>query len=335
MKCKFIVISVLSFIILLACSDDDCDSLSGKWSRVGDIYVSADVDNEYHNEGVTFKIGESVFWCVGDLLYRVSGESNISNALDKFPGTARKGAVAFVIGEKAYVGLGYSEEEGERVYHDDFWVFNGKTYKWEIEPLLYQFPGGARGNAVAFTLEGRGYVGTGQYAGETLRDFYTFDPETGWHEFESLKHSFYGGVAFVAGGCAYVCTGGKDLDVLSSKTYDLFVGMYKLTLATGKWETLDRIDGEGGMFDGTRIHASCFVLKHGGREYAYVVSGLNQYGMAIANCMRYDPRKDKWQEVAYLPEPTVGGSAFSIDGKGYVMVDQRRGFNNTLWEFQP
>ena len=64
MKCKFIVISVLSFIILLACSDDDCDSLSGKWSRVGDIYVSADVDNEYHNEGVTFKIGESVFWCV-------------------------------------------------------------------------------------------------------------------------------------------------------------------------------------------------------------------------------------------------------------------------------
>lgn len=104
-----------------------------------DIYVSADVDNEYHNEGVTFKIGESVFWCVGDLLYRVSGESNISNALDKFPGTARKGAVAFVIGEKAYVGLGYSEEEGERVYHDDFWVFNGKTYKWEIEPLLYQF----------------------------------------------------------------------------------------------------------------------------------------------------------------------------------------------------
>ena len=51
--------------------------------------------------------------------------------------------------------------------------------------------------------------------------------------------------------------------------------------------------------------------------------------------MEYNPRKEKWQEVAFLPEPTVEGVGFTLDGKeGFVTVDRDLGVDNTLWKFR-
>lgn len=94
-------------------------------------------------------------------------------------------------------------------------------------------------------------------------------------------------------------------------------------------------DGLEGTLDIRRIYASCFVLNRGGKDYAYIVSGVNKYNRPIASCMEYNPRKEKWQEVAFLPEPTVEGVGFTLDGKeGFVTVDRDLGVDNTLWKFR-
>lgn len=334
MRSEFLIVFICFVITLLSCDDGDCDHLTGKWNKVGKAYINGGIDNQYHNEGVLFEVNGNVFWLVGDILCYVRGVDDHIR-VDKFPGAARKGAVAFVIGMKAYVGLGYSEEEGVKIYHDDFWVFDGDTYKWEFEPLSFQFPGKARGDAVAFCLNEKGYVGTGENDGEVLGDFYTFEPQSGWKPFKNLRHQFYGAVAFVADGNAYVCTGGREEQALRDSTYDLFVGLYRLSPNTMDWETLEVMNGDWGSLDGRRINASCFVIKQDGKDYAYIVSGLNQYGTPVASCIEYNPRKDQWREVACIPETTVGGVAFTVGEKGYVLVDQERGRSNTVWEFQP
>ena len=324
-------------IMQVACDNDDVETtLPGRWNKEGEIQMGRN-SSMYKNEGVSFKIGNEVFIGVGDWFLCMTMEPDEMKLVDKFPGIARKGAVAFVIGNKAYVGLGYSEEGDEKTYYDDFWVYDGENHRWESEPLAFPFPGNVRGNAVAFCLEGTAYVGTGEYNGNALKDFYSFEPARGWKEFTNLKHAFCGAVAFVADGCAYVCTGGESIPQSPGYdiNYSLFMGMYKLSPDSSEWETLGPFDGKEGALDIRRIYTSCFVLNRGGKDYAYIVSGLNEYDKTISSCMEYNPRKERWQEVAYLPEPTARGVAFTFDGKkGFVTVDRERGEVNWLWKFE-
>ena len=342
MKCKFVIGFLFLIASLFSCSDNDVETtLAGEWRNEGESVFLGNVLPEYLeyiNDGVSFKIGGEVYVGVGNMFSRVdNGEGDFH--VDRFPGAARKGAVAFVIGTKAYVGLGYSSAGGKEVYYDDFWVYDGEKRCWEPELLSFPFPGGARSNAVAFCLGNTAYVGTGRYERESLSDFYTFEPEKGWKKFTSIaeRHVVYGAVAFVADGCAYMCTGGRLLEPLEGDkmNYYLFVGMLKLSPGSDQWEPLGPVDGEEGMSDIRRIHASCFVLNRGGKDYAYIVSGANKYNRPLASVMEFNPRKEKWQEVAYLPEPTVKGVGFTLDGKeGFVTVDRDLGKYWTLWKFK-
>ena len=339
MKYKFVIGFLFLIMVQLSCSDDKIiTKRSGEWCKDEYVLLGNTLPDylEYINEGVSFTIGNEVYVGVGKMFSRVdNGEGPFT--VDKFPGEARKGAVAFVIGTKAYVGLGYSSVEGEEVYYDDFWVYDGEKRCWEPEPLV--FPGGARSNAVAFCLGNTAYVGTGRYGTKSMSDFYTFEPQKGWKKFTSFadRHAVYGAVAFVADGCAYVCTGGNSVEIKVGNytDYDLFIDMLKLSPGSEQWEPLGPFDGKEGMLDIRRNYASCFVLNRGGKDYAYIVSGVNEYNRPLASCMEFNPRKEKWQEVAYLPEPTVKGVGFTLDGKeGFVTVDRGLGVCWTLWKFR-
>lgn len=95
-----------------------------------------------------------------------------------FPGKPRIGAVAFTIKDKAYIGLGKSITD-EKEYYKDFWVYDATSNSWDS--LTFEFPGDAVVDAVAFSLNGMGYVGTGLKAnGLYSGEFYQFDPQYGW-----------------------------------------------------------------------------------------------------------------------------------------------------------
>ncbi|WP_251620123.1 Kelch repeat-containing protein [Odoribacter lunatus] len=103
---------------------------------------------------------------------------------ESFGGVGRVGAVSFVLGDRAYIGTGVSEQAREL---NDFYscVANSdRELKWASAPT---FPGRPRLGAVAFSTGKKAYVGLGYAAGyntnamgqeEFFDDFYRFDGTT-------------------------------------------------------------------------------------------------------------------------------------------------------------
>lgn len=83
-----------------------------------------------------------------------------------FPGTARRGAVAFVIDNIAYIGTG----EDASGMQNDFYKYDPATNTWGA---IADFGGTARRYAVGFAMGGQGYVGTGD-DGTMRNDFWQY-----------------------------------------------------------------------------------------------------------------------------------------------------------------
>jgi hypothetical protein len=85
-----------------------------------------------------------------------------------FPGPPRVLAISFVIGDVAYYGTGSLSG----ISYNDIWKYNSLTDSWTF---VINMPG-LRNSSVAFSLNGKGYVGYGLNMYSTLYDFYEFDP---------------------------------------------------------------------------------------------------------------------------------------------------------------
>ncbi len=86
----------------------------------------------------------------------------------------RIGAKAFSIGGKGYAGTGTSDSSGFSILKKDFWEYDPATDNWVRKADL---PGGERTGAIAFSIEHRGFIGTGyNYTNGYLRDFWEYNP---------------------------------------------------------------------------------------------------------------------------------------------------------------
>jgi N-acetylneuraminic acid mutarotase len=108
---------------------------------------------------------------------------------------------AFVVGSKAYVGMGVDQN----IFKKDFYCYNPGSNQWT--PIA-AFPGYERGAASTFTLEDRGFVCLGNNGG-LLGDLIEYNPKTdSW-----TLRAAYGGserksaIAFTIGEKAFVGTG--------------------------------------------------------------------------------------------------------------------------------
>ena len=222
--------------------------------------------------------------------------SGISNP----PFAPRKGMVSFVIGDKAYVGLGVDENGLNK---NDFYSFSPSS-GWSA---LGSFIGGARAYAVGFSINGKGYVGTGRRVGNDINpdiyydDFFEYDPNASSNKWREME-SFPGGERFWAAGFAidslgYITTG-----------QDEFANRYKDLWAydpeTDTWDDMADFPGD------ERILAAGMVI----RGKAYVGSGVGG-----TDFWEYDPAINFWAEKANLPGgPRQGQVAFAIGNKGYI-----------------
>lgn len=110
-----------------------------------------------------------------------SNPGGLWTELPPMEGVPRYGAVAFVIGNKAYVGL------GENPYGElaDFWEFDPSKPNdpWR---QVTSFPGKPRGRAAAFAINGLGYIvggdgrnlGNNAFVPRTDSDVWVYYPET-------------------------------------------------------------------------------------------------------------------------------------------------------------
>lgn len=253
-----------------------------------------------------------------------SDDDPVGNWVKKsdFEGLPRGSAVSFVIGDNAYLGLGYNDDD-DNEYLNDFWKYNPAIDRWD---RIADFPGGGRIAAVAFSINGKGYVGTGYDGNNKLKDLWEYDPETNtWTQ----KDDFVGGarykaVGFSLGSYGYIGTGYGDDSVDKIDFYK-----FDPTAAAGsQWEKVQSIGGS------KRRGATAFTYN----GKAYVCTGINN-GVFLTDMWEYDPTADSWTKKTALDDDdswTIlrqNASSFVIDGKAYVFLGEKTGSLSDVWEY--
>lgn len=369
---SLLVLAILGFAFV-ACDDDD---------HLGDWEKAPEFSGRMRNQAVSFTIGDNVYVGLGfgvDLAeYRDFKRFNKTagtwyDVATEFPGAmvngaqtewGRHGAVSFTaeVGGKtyAYVGLGYiapnntidGNNPRPRTYLKDFYRFDPDTETWT---RVADFPGSARRDAVAFSLDNYGYVGTGRADNaELFKDFYRFDPTTGtWSgDLGFLGDQRYGGSAFVVDGAAYVCLGRNGSSYVRDVIKCIPSGNGDIT-----WQKMESsLTNRPGVkqdkdYDRIpRAFAVTFVSNKGkdGQEYAYVATGE---GLSSRTVWQYNHKRDQWHQMEDLASSAVavvGAVSFTVDGYGYyttgatgidpagaTSATSATYFSNASWRFIP
>ncbi len=249
-----------------------------------------------------------------------------------FEGEPRSGAVNFTIGDDAYIGTGYrkirnyDETEDEHCLKS-FYKYNLKNGWMKIA----DFPGKARHEAVAFSINGKGYVGTGiDIDGNRLKDFYEYDPETNtWKEApEFIGSARQGAVAFSINNIGYVGTG---YGFLEDEDKNYLRDFYKYE--NGKWESI-------GVYPGSKVANSITSVIN---NKAYLISGERN----AFNIWEFDPalstnKNHGWSKKNRLTSDNKlefvnrkNAVAFTLNNKGYVATGHYASYNRTVWEYEP
>ncbi len=243
-----------------------------------------------------------------------------------YKGADRGGAVSFTIGNDVYVGLGYAEGE----YFSSFYKYNADNNGWTLAtPFPTEDGAISRREAVAFSINGKGYVGLGvDENNDNLKDFWEFDPVAKtWIElvgdkaFPGTKRQ--GAVAFAFdNNIAYVGTGNGSLD---GDDHNNLSDFYKF-------------DGnvwlENETYGGSKTSdATTFVIGN----KAYLISGRNN----LDNVWEFDSETEDWTQKKDVDKDEhseevqrVNAITFTISGKGYITSGDSQN-SREVWEYDP
>ncbi|EAY27512.1 Kelch repeat-containing protein [Microscilla marina] len=242
-----------------------------------------------------------------------------ANQLAFVGGDTRYGASGFAIGTKIYMGLGFRGQ-------DDFWEYDTQTNAWK---QLANFPGGKRGFAVSFVIDGKGYMGTGRLYNTSAntstwyKDFWQYDPATDqW----TKKADFAGSarteaVGFAINGKGYIGTG---LDERGNQN-----DMWEYNPTIDRWTQMADLTDDN-FFGLSRKQAVCFVINN----KAYIGTGNTDR----KDFWEFTPTAtDQWRKVADFGGVGRGSAlAFTISGKGYVGTGYTEsGYKNDMWQYDP
>ncbi len=322
------MVAMLLVSVLLACTPDDSSSDDdGNWVKLSDY------EGDTRTGAVSFVIDGFAYVGLGsdgeDYLldfWRYDASRNFWEEVAPFPGVGRISAVAFSANGSGFVGTGFNDDlEIEEL--GDFWEYDPASNTWqEIAP----FAGTARYSAVAFTLNGLGYVGTG-YDGSYLKDFWRYDPgQNSWTQSLSLFGSKReSAIAFEYDGMGFVGTGINNNQFL----YDFWA--FDPELDT--WIDFSIEDDDNDYFDEfieamERYDAVAFVMD----ELAYIATG--QSNAYLSTVISFDPTTNRWDEdfTLFEGQPRGGAVSFVIDGQGYITTGRSAtSRHDDIWAWRP
>ncbi|MDM8159438.1 hypothetical protein QUH73_06420 [Labilibaculum sp. K2S] len=324
MKLRLLFAFFALSLFITSCGSSD--NLDGNWIK------SSTFPGIERSGAVSFVIDDAVYVGTGfngkDALtsfYKYTITRDWEKIAD-FPGTARLKAVAFTANSKGYVGTGVDDEDNRL---SDFYEYtpavdaDGKEIgTWTL--VAGEFPGSKRQDAVAFSINNIGYVGTGYgfLEGEDrslLKDFYKFENGV-WSKINFNGEKCRNTTSFVIGGKAYIISGeGSANDVWE---FDPAVGFTakKSLNKDNKWEDVQRSE------------AVSFVINNKG----YVATGKT--GSYTNEVWEYNPTIDDWSEktsLEYEVGVREGAVGFSLNNKGFIATGYGNGYLSNMWEFNP
>lgn len=275
-------------------------------------------DVAYVGAGITNTGNSTVAKRVGDF-WSYDPKDNNWDAVTSLPAGAERGyGVGFSVGTKGYVGLGTSDGVTPL---NDFYEYDTATKVWR---KVADFPGSARWGAVAFTVNGKGYVGCGTDGSNEYNDFYQYTPDasgTGlgaWTKVSSINTKRQFPFVFVINNIAYVGGGFQNSSVDRS--------FYKFDATTNTWtrlislnpdndpeESTDIKNNDDYNYNITRKAAAAFAFN----GYGYVSTGNN--GAALNTTWQYDPSRDIWVQVdTFQGTSRENAIGFAIGNYGYI-----------------
>ena len=202
-------------------------------------------------------------------------------------GIGRASAVSFVVGEKAFIGLG--RKASKKTALKDFWEFNSSTNVWTQK---MEFPGKARVNAIAEVVRGNAFVGLGydsnfsayQEGGAQLKDFWSYNPLTDiWTQKASLPSEYTTAcVSFVVGSDIYIGFGFNGWGFKNE--------MWKYDTITDSWLQLknSKLDSRTGS-----------VVCTNGKQF-FIGTGYNTTN--LNDWWSYSPDTDSWKRIRNFPD---------------------------------
>lgn len=189
-----------------------------------------------------------------------------------FIGEARRQAVAFVIGDLAYVGTGIAASG----LKNDMYSYDSSTNTWT---QLSDFPGTPRKEAAAFSMNGLGYLGTGD-DGVMRNDFWQFNPNLdSWTQKANVPGlPRKGAVGWGIFPNAYICTG-------EDNTFTYSTDLWEYNYWLDSWTQQPSLPAPG------RSNAVAFVLNGLG----FVGTGYN--GVFLDDLYAFTPTLSTGNEL--------------------------------------
>ena len=263
------------------------------------------------------------------------------------PGAISSG-VSFVIGNYAYLGTGEKTNSGGIVTPtNEFWRFDPTEENLDSAwTRIEDFPGKSRYQAVAFTINGKAYVGLGRDQSNCFRDFYEYTPETGWMRKANFPNARYAAVAFTVGNYGYVGTGYHQCRGLSRRIYEFDPlndedGFDENGNPIGKWGRNALMPGVGralavGFSIGDKGYVSTGFLTSGYSQAIYEIDPLIQDSI---NSIGRPYGRSTRISSDFLGTPRQAATSFVINDKAYLglgdNVKGRNGSFNDLYVFDP
>lgn len=237
------------------------------------------------------------------------------------PGSARRDAVSFVIGNYAYVGTGMdsvSAPVGNIL--KDFWRYNPLTNAWTA---IADFPGMGGGGvyfSTGFSVEGKGYICGGKIAAATYSNqLWEYKPSNDqWIQRAPFPGSIrYQMCSFVVGAKAFVGMG-TDQNIFKKD-------MYCYNPGSNQWTPIAPFPAY------ERGGASTFSLEDKG----FVCLGNN--GGLLGDLIEYNPKTDSWTlRAAYGGSERKSAISFVIGNKAYVGTGSGySGKKASFYEYSP
>jgi N-acetylneuraminic acid mutarotase len=286
-----------------ALSLDDFVVLSGRWEQ------KASMPGDYRFFSTGFSIGNKGYVCggvyppvtLGDL-YEYDSDLDQWTQKASIPGE-RQFSAGFVVGGKAYVGLGKGTyEEGEL---GDFYKYDPSTDEWTA---IATFPGGAREAATGFSIGTKGYVclGYNWLSDVKYYDLWEYDPSTdAWTQMADFpgKNGSEMAIGLTIDGKAYV-------------GLSYYKDWWRYDPVENSWTSLAPF-GDSYLSENTAFTSNGKI---------YVFPGYYN------ECWEYDPSLDKWQKQTSTPMAVVGNCSFTIGDDAYSVFPEFP-YHNRLWKF--
>lgn len=188
--------------------------------------------------------------------------------------------------------------------------------------------GSDRSNAVAFEIDGLGYLGTGFDGSNRLKDFWVYDPTTnGWTQ----KADFAGAARSEAVGFSVLGKGYIGLGYDGTTTYK---DLYEYDPSTNAWTA----KADFGTTNPAQTHpvngrygAVAFAIGN----YGYVGTGYD--GTTKNDFFKYDPAADIWSPVvSFSGEKRMYATAFVAGGNAYVGTGTYNGmYLKDFYQYNP